>query len=93
MLKVGRSGMPKPIVSDDGTVKIASEGPKQLKRLHMEELENTIEKTKEGVEMNGSKDSEGGQDMANKDVVMRDRGLGGINNVKAGPGHQARLGK
>jgi hypothetical protein len=93
MLKVGQSGMPNPKVSNDGTIKIASEGPKQLKRLRMEELESTVEKTTEGVEMNGSKDSEGGQDMANKDVVMRDRGLGGINNVKAGPGHQARLGK
>jgi hypothetical protein len=93
MLKVGRSGMPKPTVSDDGTIKIASEGPKQLKRLRMEELENTVEQTKEGVEMNGSNVSKGGQVTASKDVVMRDRGLGGINNVKAGPGHQARLGK
>jgi hypothetical protein len=42
MLKVGLSGMPNPTVSDDGTVKITSKGPKQLKRLRMEELEDTV---------------------------------------------------
>lgn len=93
MLKVGQSGMPKPKVSDNGTIKIASEGPKQLKRLRMEDREDTVEKTKEGVATKGSNVSDGGQDTASKDVDMRDRGLGGINNVMAGPEHQARQGK
>lgn len=93
MLKVGQSGMPKPKVSDNGTIKIASEGPKQLKRLRMEDREDTVEKTKEGVATKGSNVSDGGQDTASKDVDMRDRGLGGINNVMAGPEHQARQGQ